>query len=215
VKEILPGVWHWTTPHPNLGGKRVSSYWLDRPGVAIDPLLPEDGGLEWFAQRPTPPTAVVLTNRHHYRDSGALRQRFGIDVHIPMTGLHEFGDDRPVIGYDYGEELAGGLVTVAVGGLSADDSGLHLPSLGALWLADTVVRSETEPTPIGWVMDSLMDDPPQTKQKLLETFRRLLDELEFEHLLLAHGLPLVGDGRTQLQRLVDSGGRTAVEAFAD
>jgi hypothetical protein len=32
--------------------------------------------------------------------------------------------------------------------------------------------------------------------------------VDFEHVLLAHGLPLVGDGREELQRFVDEGGRT-------
>ena len=36
-------------------------------------------------------------------------------------------------------------------------------------------------------------------------------ELDFEHLLLAHGGPLIGNGRALLQDLVDSGGRTAFE----
>ena len=39
---------------------------------------------------------------------------------------------------------------------------------------------------------------------------RLLDELDFEHLLLAHGDPLIGDGRA-LQELVATGGQTAFE----
>jgi hypothetical protein len=54
-----------------------------------------------------------------------------------------------------------------------------------------------------------MDDPQQTKRGLLESCARLLDELEFSHLLLAHGVPTVGKGREELQALVDSGGRTA------
>lgn len=33
-------------------------------------------------------------------------------------------------------------------------------------------------------------------------YRRLLDELEFEHLLLAHGDPVIGTGREELEALV-------------
>ena len=44
MDEILPGIWHWTTPNPSIGGTLVSSYWLDESGVFIDPLLSEEVG---------------------------------------------------------------------------------------------------------------------------------------------------------------------------
>ncbi len=56
-----------------------------------------------------------------------------------------------------------------------------------------------------------MDDPPATKRGLLASCVRLLEEIEFEHLLLAHGGPVIGEGRALLQDLVDVGGRTAFE----
>jgi hypothetical protein len=56
-----------------------------------------------------------------------------------------------------------------------------------------------------------MDDPEQTKQGLLASLRRALEELAFDHVLLAHGGPVIGDGRRQLEELVDSGGRTAFD----
>ncbi len=54
-----------------------------------------------------------------------------------------------------------------------------------------------------------MDEPPETKRRLLESFERALRELEFEHVLLAHGGPVIGDGRDRLAELVRAGGRTA------
>ena len=47
-----------------------------------------------------------------------------------------------------------------------------------------------------------MDDPEQTKEGLRAAYRRLLDELEFEHLLLAHGDPVVGSAQEELRALV-------------
>jgi hypothetical protein len=43
MREVLPGVFHWTTLHPSIHTD-VSSYWLDRAGVAIDPLVPRSMG---------------------------------------------------------------------------------------------------------------------------------------------------------------------------
>jgi hypothetical protein len=44
-----------------------------------------------------------------------------------------------------------------------------------------------------------MDEPAATKEGLRAAYRRLADELEFDHLLLAHGDPFVGDGRDALR----------------
>src|SRR5262249_60077138 len=84
---------------------------------------------------------------------------------------------------------------------------------GAVVLAEGVVGGGTQGRagPWGFVPASRMDAPPQTKQGLLRACSRLLDEVEFEHLLLAHGGPVVGDGRRQLEDLVQAGGRTAFE----
>src|SRR5205807_2955515 len=51
MQEILPGVFHWTARHPRIHIE-VSSYWLEDGGVLIDPLVPPQEGLEWFANRP-------------------------------------------------------------------------------------------------------------------------------------------------------------------
>ncbi len=47
-----------------------------------------------------------------------------------------------------------------------------------------------------------MDDPPGTKHALLAAYARLVDEVEFDQLLLAHGAPLVGDGSARLEEFV-------------
>jgi hypothetical protein len=214
MEEILPGIWHWITPNRNIGDTLVCSYWLDESGVLIDPLLSEEIGMGWLESRPTPPQAVVLANRHHYRDSGRIHERFGCQVHVPAAGLHQFRDREHVVGYEPGDELPGGLSAFVVGSLSPDEDGLFLSSASAIWLGDTIVRSMTDPSGrIGWVPDSLMDDPDETKAGLLQAFSEVLADYEFEHLLLAHGLPLIGDGRAELEALVREGGRTAPDAF--
>jgi glyoxylase-like metal-dependent hydrolase (beta-lactamase superfamily II) len=210
VQEVLPGVFHWTSAHPRIGIE-VASYWLDGHGVLFDPLVPADVGVEWFASRPARPAAILLSNRHHYRQSDRFVEAFGCTVRCNRAGLHEFVPEQEVEGFDVGDRLPGGAVAHEVGGLCPDDTALYLPEHRAVVLADGVVRGRAGSGPLGFVPDGLMDDPPETKRLLLAAFARLLDELEFEHLLLAHGGPLIGDGREQLQNLVDEGGRTAFE----
>lgn len=209
MREILPGIHHWEAVHPHIH-TRVSSYWLADGGVAIDPLVPEDLGLHWFATQPTKPRAVVLSNRHHFRDSARFHEAFECAIYCHREGLHEFAEGEPVSGFEPGEELPGGVRAEPVGGLCPDETALYLPEHSAVLIADGAVLGGASGE-LGFVPDSLMDDPPETKRALLSAFARLLAELDFEHVLLAHGAPLIGTGRAQLQDLVDSGGRTAFE----
>jgi glyoxylase-like metal-dependent hydrolase (beta-lactamase superfamily II) len=207
MQEVLPGVFHWTAPHPRIQVE-VSSYWLEGAGVLFDPLVPPLEGLEWFAEREPAPATILLSNRHHYRDSGRFVERFGCSVRCNSAGLHEFAHGEPVRGFELGDVLPGGVVARELGAICPDETALHLPDTRALVIADGVVRGAG---PLGWVPDSLMDDPPATKSALLAACARLLAEVDFEHLLLAHGGPIIGDGRTQLEDLVACGGRTAFE----
>jgi hypothetical protein len=105
--------------------------------------VPPQEGLEWFAGREAAPSAILLSNRHHYRESDDFLERFACKVHCNRLGLHEFSGGQNV--------------------------------------------------------------------ELLAACARLLEEIEFFHLLLAHGGPVIGDGRDQLRELVEGAGRTAFE----
>jgi glyoxylase-like metal-dependent hydrolase (beta-lactamase superfamily II) len=211
MREVLPGVVHWTTIHPKIRIE-VSSYWLDKAGVLIDPFVPPDVGLEWFAARPVPPVAVLLSSRHHYRESGRFAEAFGAAVLCNQAGLHEFTHGEPVQGFAIGDVLPGGVIACEVGVICPDDTALYLPDQRAMAFADGVVTGGPHGGgPLGFVPDMLMDEPENTKKGLLASFGRLLATYEFDHLLLAHGGPVIGDGRRQLEELIAVGGRTAFE----
>ncbi len=210
MREILPGVHHWETLHPEIE-VFVSSYWLDDGGVLIDPLIPEDVGIDWFANRPQEPGTVILTNRLHLRESVIFRETFGCPILVNSAGLWDYTDGEPVEGFDPPATLPGDVRALELGGICPDDTVLHIASKRALAFADGIVRrgSDGSEGQLGFVPDSLMDDPPATKQVLLDGLAGLLEEVDFENVLLAHGAPLIGDGRERLQELLDAGGRTA------
>ncbi len=212
MEEALPGVFHWTAVHPSIHTD-VSSYWLDQHGVLFDPLVPRRDGLDWFAARTVEPRAILLSNRHHYRQSDRFAARFGCPVLCNRLGLHEFADGRAVEGFDVGERLPGDVLACELDAICPDDTALLVEAAGAVVIADAVVRGGAYGTggPLGFVPDALMDDPPATKRRLLDACARLLAEHDFEHLLLAHGGPVIGDGRALLEDLVECGGRTAFE----
>jgi Metallo-beta-lactamase superfamily len=208
MREVLPGVYHWTTVHPRIRIE-VASYWLEDGGVLIDPLIPPDVGIEWFAERSTPPSAIVLSNRHHYRHSTELVERYGCPVLCVRAGLHEFTHGEHITAFDPGDTLPGGLSAFEIGAICPDEMALYLAPARAIWFADGVIRAGAD-GPLGFVPDSLMDEPEETKRRLLTSFERALSELDFDHILLAHGGPVIGDGRAQLEDLVRAGGRTAL-----
>ena len=193
MQEIAPGIWHWTGVHPRIEIE-VHSYYLPAERILFDPIAPPEG-LDWFAEH-GPPTDVLLTNRHHYRSSRLFAERFGVTVRAVREGLHEFSADQRVEPFDFGDELPGGILACEVGAICPDETAFHVPARDALAVADGAVRWEPG-GPLVFVPDSLMDEPEATKLGLRESYGRLA-ELDFRHLLLAHGAPFVGNGREML-----------------
>jgi hypothetical protein len=193
MHEIAPGIRHWTTWYPKIGHD-VSSYWLPDPGILLDPLgTPDEVGNV---------TEIVLSNRHHRREALEAAERFEVPVRVPRTGLHEFSEDEPVEPYDFEEPFAGGAIAAyQVTQYWPDDAALHIPSVDALLIADTVVNYGR----LRFVTDDLFgEDADAEKRDIKATLARLAEELEFEHLLLAHGPPIAGEGRERLREFAAS-----------
>jgi hypothetical protein len=197
MNEIAPGLLHWTAPHRHISWE-VSSYYLLAERVLIDPMIPAEG-VEWFDENGAP-EHVLLTNRHHDRHSWRLREAFGCTVHCVHNGLYELEGRGPVEPFDFGDELPGGVVVHEVDAICPDETALHVTGHGALACADGVIRSSAGDE-LAFVPDWLMDEPEDTKRGLREAYERLL-ELDFDVLLLAHGQPVVSDGKQALRKFV-------------
>ena len=190
MEEIALGLWHWTALRETIG-KEVSSYYLAAERVVIDPMLPADRP-DWFR-----PEHAILTCRHHSRDTWNL----GLAPWVVEQGAHELDGRGQFRTYAWGDELPGGIVACEVDALSPDETALHIPAHRALAVGDGVVRWEGI-AGLTFVPDFLMDDPEETRAGLRRAYGSLLDELEFDHLLLAHGNPVVGDAEEQLRALL-------------
>ncbi len=196
MRELIPGLWHWSTEHPNLG-QEVSSYYMAEAAAALDPMVPADG-LAAFDGLPTP-RHVVLSCRHHDRDHAQFVEAFGAEFHVSEHGVGEYPGEA-VIAYSVGDPIVPGISAVANGPIAPDDMILRLDvDGGALLFADSLINSDGQ---IGFVPDGLLgDDPDQVRRDITAALRPLLDQ-PFEHLLFAHGDPVVGGGRDTLAAFV-------------
>ena len=196
MEEVIDGVFHWRTKHPKIGIE-VDSHFVAGSGTAIDPLLPAEG-VEWFEGRGL--ERIVLSNRHHLRHATELAERFGCPILCHEAGLHEFEGGPEVAGFGFGERLAEDVVALEMDAICPEDTVLRIEhGGGALLFADSLIHYGE----VDFVPDDLIgDDPEGVKRQVRARCAELLEEEEFEHLLFAHGEPLLGDGREALRRFV-------------
>ena len=202
IREVLPGVHHWTAIHPRIR-LPVDSYYIQPARILLDPMVPREG-LDWFERREAP-KQIVLTNRHHLRHSERYADAFDCPIRCSEAGLHEFEHGHKVEGFAFGEELASGITAHQLGAICSDDTAIHIRRLatGAIAFADGLTRPRGGG--LAFVPGFLMGDhPSRVRAGLRESLRRLLD-LDFDSLLFAHGEPLIGGGRAALREFVASG----------
>ena len=98
--------------------------------------------------------------------------------------------------FDFGDELPGGFEALEVGVICAEETALHQPARGLLALGDAVVH---QPDGLGFVPDQYLGENAEAVKEGVRAAARRLVEREFSHLLLAHGEPIVGEGRERLR----------------
>src|SRR5438128_1785756 len=91
MREVLPGVFHWTAFHKPIHAW-VSSYYVQRAGVVVDPKVPEEG-LEVL---PGAPQQVLLTSGHHDRDAQLFADAFAIPIRASREAAEYLGDTLAV-----------------------------------------------------------------------------------------------------------------------
>ena len=196
MRELIPGLWHWTTEHPGIG-QPVGSHYLATAAAVIDPMTPPEGMAAVRALGAV--EHVVLSCRHHDRDHAAFVEEFGAAFHVSEAGASEY-DGEDLSPYRIGEAIVPGVVAQANGPIAPDDTVLRLDvEGGALLFADSLLSDGGD---LGLMPDSLLgDDPDAVGGRILDALEQLLEE-DFAHLLFAHGDPVIGDGHQRLSEFV-------------
>jgi hypothetical protein len=195
MQEIADGIHHWTAYRDTIGAE-VSSYWVRPAGIITDPMVPEEG-LDAFADDGLGPQQVVLSTGLHTREAARIAQALAIPIRAPREARDRLGDRLAFEPYRDGEEIAPGVQAVHIGVLAPDEYALHIAAGGGAILFADALHHDGDT--LGFFSDELLgDDPQAVKDGLRRRFEALL-ERDFEHLLFAHGTPIVGTGKQQLR----------------
>jgi hypothetical protein len=194
MDEILPGIMHWVAVHPNTGQPAHSAF-LVESGTLIDPMVPDEG-LGWFEEHR--PARALLTNRHHRRGVETFARELGCSIHLHPAGLHEF-EGVDVTPMPPGDTPAPGVTVLDFGTLTPEEVILHIAAgPGVIAIADSIARDRHGR--LGFFSDSLLgDDPEAVKHGIRAGLRRILDEWEFDAMLMAHGEPQATGARAELE----------------
>ncbi|HEY1688437.1 MAG TPA: hypothetical protein VGF95_06175 [Solirubrobacteraceae bacterium] len=199
IEEILPGVLHWTAHHEGIDSTVHSSFVVGS-GTLIDPMLPEEGidEIEAFAR----PRQIVLSNRHHYRQSAHFARRFRCPVLCHEAGLHEFVPSQQVEGFAFGEQLAEDVQALELASICPEETTLllELPDGGALSFADGLTRGRDGS--LAFMPDWLLGEDPETVRAGLREHLRPMLQLDFDALLFAHAAPVRSAGKAMLSELL-------------
>jgi hypothetical protein len=197
MREVIPGIFHWTTRHEPMGA-RVSSYYVEPAGIVIDPKVP-DKGLEAL---PGSPQQVVLTTGLHDRDAQRFADAFDIPIRASFEAAERLGDALAIEPFNDGDEVAPGVTAIVIDVLCPDECALHIAvDKGAIAFADGLIRYGDA---LAFVPDDLLGaHPDRVKDGLKQAFLGLLTR-DFDHLLFAHGEPLIGGGKAALRDFATS-----------
>jgi hypothetical protein len=184
VTELAPGLWRWTTPHPDWTEaeewpREVGSVYYEAPRATVlfDPLVPSHADRERFfealdrdVERRGLPVTILLTVAWHERSAAELVERYAA------------GKEPPV-----------GVVPFGVPGV--DETLWWLPEHAALLAGDVLLGADDGVCvcPDSWLEGRSSHD------SIRAALAPLLD-LPIERILVSHGQPALEDGRDALAR---------------
>jgi glyoxylase-like metal-dependent hydrolase (beta-lactamase superfamily II) len=185
VRELTPGLWRWTAPHPEWEpgadwDREVGSVAADAGEalVLVDPLVPDDGWsrLDALVEQVGKPVATLLTVEWHARSAKAVRGRYP-----QREGLPEGVEGRTTGTTGFAETV------------------YWLPAHGALVSGDLLIGETgggVRLAPASW----FDEDDAQRRWYAgdLPKFAAALAALPIERVLVSHGEPVLTGGREAL-----------------
>ncbi len=193
--QPLPSVAVWEAYDPQVRTNLAScALILPEAVVLIDPIrLAEDALRELTAEIPI--SAIVLTNGNHFRAAAYYQQRFQVPIHACADAAADLDQVHSV---QEGDVIARHLAVVELPGAGPGEIAVYCPlDGGTVCMGDALIHLDA--TGFAFLPDKYCSDARLMRQSL----QKLL-ELTFENMTFAHGLPLMGNAATRLQRLLQA-----------
>jgi glyoxylase-like metal-dependent hydrolase (beta-lactamase superfamily II) len=196
LDELRPGLWHWTTHHPEWK-QDVGSVAYAGPDdlVLIDPLLPADDSLDSLVARVGKPVSVLVTIFWHTRSADVVAARHSARVLAPSGGKAAVTRRAPTTeAFRPGDPLPGGVEAIATA--RSSEVVYWIPAHRAVVPGDVLLGAEdggVRLCPRGWL-------PESTTVERLRTSLLPLLELPVTRVLVSHGEPVLRNGRAALEQ---------------
>jgi glyoxylase-like metal-dependent hydrolase (beta-lactamase superfamily II) len=210
VVELAPGLWRWTTPHPDWSEaeewpREVGSVYYEAPEATVlfDPLVPAGADRDRFfealdrdVERAGRPVAIVLSLYDHERSAAELGERYGAELWAPAASVPRI---ETTVAHPFapGDALPGGLEALDAG--RRGEVLLWIPAHGTLFTGDAILGSPDglRRCPDSWVSDGF--DPDRFRELLARTL-----ELPVRRVVPAHGDVVENDALARLRDAIES-----------
>lgn len=203
VQQVASGLWRWTAPHPEWRGatdwpEEVGCVFHEAPDAAvlIDPLVAGDEEAELWRrldqciERLALPVSILLTAPWHERSAAIAAERYGARV-----WAHEAGLSRLSLPARWGP-LPTGIEVFIPAGLSEGEVAFFLRAHKTLVVAEFLMGCA------GGLR--VCPSPAMRDRRAFDaSLQRLLD-LPIERVLVAHGEPVLQDGRRRLAEVLSA-----------
>jgi glyoxylase-like metal-dependent hydrolase (beta-lactamase superfamily II) len=204
VRELAPGLWLWSAPHPNWRGatdwpEDVNCVYYEATDatVLIDPLVPADEEEEFWealdrdVERAGEPVRILLTAPWHQRSADVVAERYSASI-----WAHEAGLERLSATAEPGP-LPAGVEAFVPEGLGEGEVAFFIRPHGTLVVAEFFVGK-------GGGLRFCISPGIRDRQALHDSLQRLL-ALSVERVVVAHGEPVLSDGRRRIEEALAGG----------
>lgn len=218
LERLTADIHRWTARHPEWHpeyewAREIACFAVEAGDtlVLVDPQAPADAERFWAELDALVETsgagriAVLITIHYHVRSATDVyrryRDRLDVSVLAHPSVRERLGSGVPMTAIEPGEPLPAGAQAFAIGSPRRSETPILLPNARALAFGDAVVGVDGELRV--WQLSGMSTSREWYEGRFLPTLRPLLD-LDFEHVLVTHGPPVIGDGRERLRRGLDA-----------
>jgi glyoxylase-like metal-dependent hydrolase (beta-lactamase superfamily II) len=208
MREVAPGLLHWTARHPEWHpgefGAEVGSYaaLTDDELLLVDPLAAPDELDGLLRER----VSILITIGYHVRSAEELWKRWRRQVQVTIYGPPNAGKRLPAKAFTElqpGDEGPAGVRAFAIGRPVRGERPLWIPSHHALAFGDAIVTN-TDGELRMWIQDPLNDERAAFYRERFAPTLQPLFELPLKRVLVTHGPPVLKNAAAALRRAVEA-----------